>query len=52
MPVMLEKYISSEATIQEELLSGNEGVKKAVRDRTRKIQEKVTEAERVLAEGR
>ena len=47
---MLEDCLSGETTVQEDLLSGKEGIKKAARDRQRRIQEQISQTERVLAE--
>jgi len=47
---MLEDYLSREATVQEELLSGGEGIKQAARDRKRKTQGQIAQTERIMAE--
>lgn len=47
--VALEDYLGSGATVQEELLSGQEGIKKAARDRKKRIQEQMAKTDRALA---
>ena len=46
---MLKDYLSSEKSVQEELLSGKDGIKRAVKERQRRIQEQLAQTKRTMA---